>query len=115
MAQPVVIWHNPRCTKSREALELLRSQGIEPEIREYLKEPPTVEELADILNRLRSTPAEVIRRTEVEFRDLELADADADTLLRAMAEHPKLIERPIVLCGDRAVLGRPTEAVLEVV
>jgi arsenate reductase len=115
MCATVVIWHNPRCRKSREVLELLRSRGVEPDIREYLKQPPTVEELAEVLARLGRTPAEIVRRKETEFKDLGLAEADADTLLRAMSEHPKLIERPIVLRGDRAALGRPPEAALEVV
>jgi len=115
MGETVVIWHNPRCRKSREALELLRSRGIEPEIREYLKQSPTAEEIADVLARLGREPGDIVRRNEKEFRELGLADADAGTLVRAMADHPKLIERPIVLCGERAALGRPPEAVLEVV
>jgi len=115
MDETVVIWHNPRCRKSREALELLRSRGVEPVIREYLKEPPSVEELADVVTRMGRPAAEIVRRKEAAFRELGLADADADTLLSAMAAHPKLIERPIVLRGARAVLGRPPEAVLEVV
>ncbi len=115
MGETVVIWHNPRCKKSREALELLRSRGIEPVVREYLKEPPTEDELAEVLVRLGRPAGEIVRRKDTTFTELGLAEADADALLRAMAANPKLIERPIVLRGGRAVLGRPPEAVLEVV
>lgn len=109
----VTIWHNPRCSKSRQTLELLRSKGIEPEIREYLKDPPSAEELTHVLALLGMKAQELIRRKEAEYSELGLAPHMGDgALIAAMVEHPKLIERPVVIKGERAVLGRPPENVL---
>jgi arsenate reductase len=110
------ILHNPRCSKSRKTLELLRERGLEPEIVRYLETPPSAEELQHILQLLGRPPRELLRRGEAEYRELGLADPAIDdaTLMRAMVEHPKLIERPIVIAGDRAAIGRPPEAVLEI-
>ncbi len=108
------IYHNPRCSKSRATLALLEERGIEPEIVRYLDEPPCAEELRGLLTLLGRKPSELARRGEEAWRSLELADADEDTILEAMANHPKLIERPIVVNGDRAALGRPPEAVLDI-
>ena len=109
------IYHNPRCSKSRQTLELLRERGIEPEIVEYLKTPPDELMLARLLKQLGIGPRDLLRTKEPEYAALGLADPglDDDALIRAMAEHPKLIERPIVVHGRRAVLGRPPEKVLE--
>ncbi len=96
---------------------MLRENGVEPEIINYLDTPPTVAELDRLLGLLGMEPRELIRRREKEFNELGLADAhlSRQQLIRAMADHPRLIERPIVVSGDRAVLGRPTERVLELI
>ena len=112
----VVIYHNPRCSKSRQTLNLLRARGIEPRIVEYLKTPPDEETLSRILGMLGIQPADLVRTKEDEFRALGLREKtdDPKALIRAMAEHPILIERPIVINGDRARVGRPPESVLEI-
>jgi arsenate reductase len=112
----VRILHNPRCSKSRATLDLLRDRGIEPEITLYLETPPSRDELRAILQRLRMKPIELVRKGEAEFRELGL-DAPGVTdgqLLDAMVRHPRLIERPIVLAGSKAAIGRPPEAVLSI-
>lgn len=107
------IWHNPRCSKSRETLALLEAQGIAPTIRLYLQDPPSEAELQDALARLALPARDLIRRKEAAFRDAGLsADSDDTTLIAAMAANPALIERPVVFHDDRAALGRPPEAVL---
>lgn len=112
----VTILHNPRCSKSRATLALLKDQGIEPKIVDYLETPPTAEEFRAILDKLGLGPRDVLRRGEAIYKQLELADpALSDTaLITAMVEHPILIERPIVVNGDKAALGRPPENVLEI-
>ncbi|RMG30950.1 MAG: arsenate reductase (glutaredoxin) [Gammaproteobacteria bacterium] len=116
MALSVTIYHNPRCSKSREALKLLRERGIEPEIVKYLETPPDVETLRALLAKLGMRPRDLLRKREKEYKALGLDDPDLDdeVLLQAMVEHPRLIERPIVVRGRRAVLGRPPEQVLEI-
>ena len=111
-----VIWHNPRCAKSRETLALLRQHGVEPEVREYLTDPPGEDEIASIVEKLALASARDLMRTkEAQYTEQGLADVDDESaLIRAMAETPKLIERPVVLMGERAALGRPPEAVLEI-
>lgn len=110
------IYHNPRCSKSRQTLTLLRERGVEPTVVEYLKTPPSPEELDRLLNLLGLEPRELMRRKEAEYRELGLDDAalSREQLLRAMHEHPRLIERPIVVRGERAALGRPPEQVLSI-
>tara|TARA_R110002012_G_scaffold240278_1_gene414451 strand:+ start:299 stop:646 length:348 start_codon:yes stop_codon:yes gene_type:complete len=112
----VVIYHNPRCSKSRQTLDLLRSKGVEPEIREYLKAPPSVAELEELLGRLGIEPVDLMRRTEAPFKELGLGDVTKgrDALIQAMHENPVLIERPIVIANGKAAIGRPPEAVLEI-
>lgn len=109
----VTIWHNPRCSKSRASLALLEEQGIEPEILRYLDTPPDAATLRRVLGLLGLEAADLLRRGEAVYRELGLADADEATLLEAMQAHPILIERPVVIRGDRAVIGRPPERVLE--
>jgi len=111
----VTIYHNPRCSKSRQALSLLREAGVAPTIVEYLKTPPSESELARLLEMLGLEPRELMRRKEREYRELGLDDQalGRDALIRAIHEHPKLLERPVVVRGDRAVLGRPPERVRE--
>lgn len=109
-----VIYHNPRCSKSRNTLALLQEHGVEPEVVLYLETPPDTATLGALLQKLGRTPAELVRRGEAEYKELGLGkDSSDEELLRAMASHPKLIERPIVVRGDRAVLGRPPENVLD--
>ncbi len=112
----IVIYHNPRCSKSRSTLELLKSRGIQPKIVEYLKTPPSAAELEDILRKLGLKPRDLMRKKEAPYAALGLDDPKLsdDALIRAMVENPVLIERPIVVNGDRAALGRPPEAVLAI-
>ena len=112
----VTIFHNPRCSKSRSALKLLRDRGIEPKIVEYLHEPPTSAQLSEILDRLGLEPRALMRRKESAYKEAKLDNPELgrDALIQAMVENPILIERPIVLSGDKAALGRPPEKVLEV-
>jgi arsenate reductase (glutaredoxin) len=115
MSDRLTLWHNPRCSKSRAALELLRARGIEPEIRDYLKEPPLCAELEAIATRLGEPVKAMMRKGEPEYAalDLDAPGVSDAALFAAMAGHPRLIERPILLRGDRAVIGRPPERVLE--
>ena len=110
----VIIWHNPRCSKSRQTLALLEAKGYDVEERRYLEDMPTKNEIRDILDKLKLKPSQFIRRKEALFKELGLNNKDEDALLVAMVEHPKLIERPIVLNGDQAAIGRPPEAILEI-
>lgn len=110
------IYHNPRCAKSRATLDLLRERGIEPQIIEYLKTPPDHVTLAWILERLGREPRELMRTQEPEYREagLDNPGLDRDALIEGMIRHPKVIERPIVVAGERVALGRPPENVLEI-
>lgn len=110
----VRIYHNPRCGKSRSACALLAERGIEPQVIEYLKTPPDKDELRSLLEKLGMKAGELVRRGEAVFKE-HYADKtlDDEALLDAMIAHPILIERPIVIHGDRAVVGRPPERVLE--
>lgn len=112
----VTIYHNPRCTKSRQTLELLQSKGIEPKVVEYLKNPPSAAELKSILDKLGMMAVEIIRTGEPEYRELGLLNSryTEDGLIDIMVKHPKLIERPIVVKGDKAAIGRPPENVLKI-
>lgn len=110
----ITIWHNPRCSKSRETLALLTDKGITPEVRLYLDDVPTADELRSALAKLGLAAGELVRRKEALFKDLDLANAHDDQLIDAMAAHPKLIERPIVFANGRAALGRPPENVLAI-
>lgn len=109
------LYHNPRCSKSRGALELLRKRGIEPEIVTYLDAPPAVDELRALLRLLGLRPRDLLRTGEDDYAALGLADPalDDDSLLAAMHAHPRLIERPIFVHAGRAVVGRPPERVLD--
>jgi arsenate reductase (glutaredoxin) len=108
-----LIYHNPRCSKSRATLALLREHGVEPEIVLYLQQPLSVAALKRLLGKLGITAAEWVRHGEPEFKAAGLqAGSSAVQILNAMAAHPKLIGRPVVVRGERAVLGRPPENVL---
>lgn len=112
----VTIYHNPRCSKSRQTLALLQERGVEPRIVEYLKTPPDAEELRDILSKLGIPPAALLRTGETEYRELGLDGAKVtdEQRIEAMRTHPRLMQRPIVIRGDRARIGRPPEQVLEI-
>lgn len=116
MTDSVRIFHNPRCSKSRAALALLRERGIEPQVVEYLKTPPNEATLKAVLDQLGIRPRDLLRTGEAEYRELGLDDpaVSDEQLLRAMVAHPKLIERPIVLHAGKACVGRPPERVLEI-
>jgi arsenate reductase (glutaredoxin) len=111
---PVTIYHNPRCSKSRETLQLIRESGFQPHIIEYMDSPPSVETLRDLLKKLGMQAGDLVRRKETAFRDMKLASADEQTLIEAMSREPRLIQRPIVVRGRQARLGRPPEDVLEI-
>lgn len=110
------IYHNPRCTKSRQTLALLQENGVEPQVVEYLKELLSAEELKELIGFLGITPLELVRKNETiwkeQFKGKELSD---DELIQAMVDNPKLIERPIVVKQKKAALGRPPENVLQLI
>ncbi len=112
----VKIYHNPRCSKSRQTLQLLQEKGVNVEIIEYLKTPPTVAELTDILQKLNIKPRELMRRREAEYKatGMDNSELSEEDLIAGMVAAPKLIERPIVLANDKAAIGRPPESVLEI-
>lgn len=110
----LTMYHNPRCSKSRQTLELLRERGVEPEIIEYLKAPPSASEIKKILVMLKMKPRDLMRKKEAPYIERGLADENHSELklIEAMRTEPILIERPIVVSGGKAVLGRPPENVL---
>lgn len=110
-----VMFHNPRCSKSREALSLLEQQGVTPTIVRYLETPPSYEELDRLLRQLGMDPRELMRKGEDRYEELGLADKplSREEAIRAMVENPILIERPIVVRGGKAVVGRPPERIKE--
>lgn len=111
----ITIYHNPRCSKSRQTLELIRATGAEPTVVEYLKNPPCSEELDGLLRKLDLEPLGLMRQKEAIFREMVLASKDLsrDEAIAVMTENPILIERPIVVRGSKAVIGRPPENVQE--
>lgn len=112
----IVLYHNPRCSKSRAALDLLQSRELAVSVVPYLETPPDAAELRGLLAKLGLSARQLLRTGEDAYRELNLADPalDDDALVAAMVAHPKLIERPIAIRGDRAVVGRPPERVLEI-
>ena len=110
----VKIYHNPECSKCRQTLDLVRARGVEPEIVEYLENPPDEETLEQLLSKLGIEPEELVRKKEDLYEELKLEQADRRELIAAMAENPVLIERPIVVKGEKATLGRPPENVLNI-
>ncbi len=105
------IWHNPRCSKSRQTLALIEEAGVKPSIRRYLDDTPSRDELVAACAALGVDAAGLVRKKEALFKELGLSLDDAEGLLDAMAAHPKLIERPVYFVGDKAVIGRPPENV----
>ncbi len=112
----VIIWHNPRCSKSRQTLALLEDSGVTPNIRLYLEDVPSAAELASVIQMLGHTPRDVMRTKEAEYKEQALGSVNDDAaLIDAMVKTPKLIERPIVINGSKAAIGRPPEDVLKVI
>ena len=110
----VTIYHNPRCSNSRQTLALIEEKGVTPKIVEYLDTPPNPEELKEILSKLGKTAAEIVRKKEAKEEGIDFSALSETALIEALASHPRVIERPIVIKGNRAVLGRPPENVLEI-
>lgn len=110
----ITLYHNPRCSKSRQTLELLRERGVEPELVLYLEHPPTAGQLTQLLGWLGLPARDLLRRGEAIYKELGLADPSLSeqALIEAMTHHPQLIERPIAVRGERAIVGRPPENVL---
>ncbi len=112
----VTIYHNPRCSKSRQTLALLEERGLEPRIVNYLQTPPSAKELDGILKKLGMEPRELMRKKEAPYKENNLDDEalSRDALIQAMVDHPILIERPIVVANGKAAIGRPPEQVLDI-
>lgn len=112
----ITIYHNPRCSKSRQTLDLITSRGVEPIVVEYLKTPPNETTLRILIQALGIEPRQLLRKGEPVFKELGLDDVrlSDEALIKAMLDHPVLIERPIVTRGDRAAIGRPPESVLSI-
>jgi arsenate reductase len=111
---PITFYHNPRCSKSRAALSLLEERQLDIEIIEYLKTPPNSSTLHKILEKLGGSAAQLVRTSEKEYQTLNLAQADKYRLIDAIVEHPNLMQRPIIVSNDRAVIGRPPEQALTI-
>jgi len=112
----MIIYHNPRCSKSRQTLRLLQSKGFQPKVVEYLKNPPTTQELDQILTQLKMEPQEIIRTKEEVYAKLGLKNKNLSRMewIEILVKNPVLIERPIVVNGNKAAIGRPSEKVLEI-
>lgn len=110
-----VLYHNPRCSKSREALSLLQNKGVDFEIIEYLDTPFTAVTLQNLLIKLKLKPVDLLRKKEKIATELQLDVSNQDSIIKAMVQHPALVERPIFVNNDKAVVGRPPERVLEII
>ncbi|KAG5359241.1 hypothetical protein CJU90_3975 [Yarrowia sp. C11] len=115
MSTTITLIHNPKCSKSRAALELLQSKNLTPTVIQYLDSPLTEAEITSVLQKLNIKPVELLRKGEAQFSELDLGAADKSDqdIIAAMAKHPNLIERPILIVDDKAVIGRPTEKLNE--
>ena len=110
----VTIWHNPRCSKSRNAVTLLEEKGVEADVVKYLDTPPTKEELISVLKMLGISARELMRTKEAIYKELNLKEeTDEDKLIEAMVQNPKLIERPVVIKDGKAAIGRPIENIID--
>jgi arsenate reductase len=112
-----VMYHNPMCSKSRETLQIIKDNNVEIEIIEYLETPPTAQELRRIIGLLEISARELLRSTEPEYKEANLADDNlsADDIINAICKYPALLQRPIVISGNRAIIGRPPSRVLEII
>lgn len=117
MADKITIWHYSRCSKSRQTLSILEEEGLDPQIRLYLEDPPDVATLAEAVKKLGISPAELVRNGESLYRELNVDESQMsdDDWLALLAEHPRLIERPIVFSSRGAVIGRPPERVRDLI
>ena len=112
----ITIWHNPRCSKSREALKTLEEKGVECEIFKYLELNPSYDEISELLKKIGISARELMRTKETIYKEMDLACIeDEKILITAMVENPKLIERPIIIKDDKAVIGRPLEKIYEII
>lgn len=109
----VTIYHNPRCLKSRQTLALIEEKGVTPTIVEYLQDSPNQATLKDIVAKLKMAPGEIVRKKEAKEAGLDIPSMSDAQIIKAMADHPQIIERPIVVSGNKAIMGRPPENVLE--
>jgi len=108
----ITIWHNPRCSKSREAMKILDEIGVSNEVVKYLETSPNVQEITALLKKLNLSPRELMRTKEDIYKELNLKDESSEeALIEAMAQNPKLIERPVLIKGDKAIIGRPTSII----
>jgi len=116
MSEKVRIFHNPRCSKSRQTLGILNDKNIDAEVVEYLNTPPTIDELTEVLDLLGIEPRELMRKHEAPYKENNLANEDLSRaqLIQAMVNYPILIERPIVINGNKATIGRPPEKILDI-
>ncbi len=114
--EKLVIYHNPRCSKSRETLQILQDNDVTPEIIEYLEQPPTVTELTAIVGRLGISARELLRTTEAVYQEAGLDDSSLteEEIIETICEYPALLQRPIVVAGDKAIIGRPPVRVLDI-
>ena len=110
----VTIYHNPRCSKSRQPLALIEEKGITPTIVSYLETPPSQSTLKDILGMLDAAPGDIVRKKEAKEAGLDISSMSDAAIIKAMTEYPAIIERPIVVSGKKAAMGRPPESVLEI-
>ena len=112
----ITIYHNPRCSNSRQALELLKKHGVTPTVIEYLNTPPSTSDIKKLLTLLNITARDLMRRNEDTYQEQKLSDTSLteDDLIKAIAEHPKLLQRPIIVHGNKAVIARPPENLLEI-
>ena len=109
----VVIYHNPKCSKSRQALSLLRANGVEPEVVDYLEQPLDTERIRDLIGMLGISPHDLVRTKETPYKKLKLSPSSTtEEIAKAIAENPILLERPVVVCGKMAIIGRPPERVV---
>jgi arsenate reductase len=111
----LTLWHNPRCSKSRAALALLQDRGVSFDVRLYLKDAPDADEVRALAHRIGRPVGDIVRRSEAAYRELNLKEADDETLARAVADNPILLERPILDTGRHAVIGRPPETILTLI
>ncbi len=112
----IILYHNPRCSKSRQTLQLIEERGVKATVVEYLKTPPSHQQIDSLLRGLEMEPRELMRQKEAEYTELGLTDQSLsrDQLIDAMVHNPKLIERPILVAGDQIAIGRPPENVLTI-
>ena len=114
-SRTITIYHNPRCSKSRKAMDILKSRGIEPEIVDYTKQPPNEETLRQLLRALGLEAEQLVRKNDQSFKDMQLGDKklSSEEWLNILLENPSLLQRPIIMVGEKAIIGRPPEQVLE--